>query len=64
MEEGLLQLSSMLQPIVARSKASLQEKRFMDPVDKLLTNQRLDSLTSISYDRFTALNSNDTRLMT
>ena len=64
MEEGLLQLSSMLQPIVARSKASLQEKRFMDPVDKLLTNQRLDSLTSISYNRFAALNSNDTRLMT
>ena len=63
MEEGLLQLSAMLQPIVARSKASLQERRFMDPIDKQLTNQRLDSLTRISYDRFTLLNSNDARLM-
>ena len=64
MQEGLLQLSSMLQPVVARSKASLQEKRFMDPVDEELTSQRLDSLTRTTYQRFFDLNSNDTRLMT
>lgn len=63
MQEGLLQLSSSLRPIVARSKASLQERRFMDPVDNELTSQRLDSLTSITYERFTDLNTNDNRLM-
>ena len=63
MQEGLLQLSAMQQPIVARSKASLQELKFMDPVDTELTSQRLDSLTRISYNRFTDLNSNENRLM-
>lgn len=63
MQEQLLQLSSMKQPIVARSKASLQEMKFMDGVDEELTSQRLDSLTRARYDRFTALNSNDGRLM-
>ena len=63
MQEGLLQLSSMLQPIVARSKASYQELKFMDGDDKELVSQRVDSLTQVRYDRFTALNSNDGRLM-
>lgn len=64
MEEGLLQLSAMKQPIVARSKASMQEVRFMNPTDKELIAQRVDSLTRINYDRFYTLNSNDGRLMT
>ena len=64
MEEALLQLSSMQQPLVARSKASLEELKFMDGIDKELASQRIDSLTRISYDHFTALNSNDGRLMT
>ena len=64
MQEGLLQLSAMQQPIVARSKASLQELRFMNPEDKELTSQRLDSITQLSYNRFVDLNSNNTRLMT
>lgn len=63
MQEGLLQLSAMKQPIVARSKASMQELNFMDPKDKELTSQRLDSLTSISFEHFTDLNSSDNRLM-
>lgn len=63
MQEGLLQLSSMHQPILARSKASLQELRFMDPVDHELTAQRTDSLTLARYNQFVALNSNDGRLM-
>lgn len=63
MQEGLLQLSASVRPIVARSKASLQERRFMDPVDNELTSQRIDSLTSITYERFTDLNTNDNRLM-
>ena len=63
MQEGLLQLSSMRQPLVARSKASYQELKFMDGDDKELVSQRVDSLTQVRYDRFTALNSNDGRLM-
>ena len=63
MQEGLLQLSAMHQPIIARSKASLQENRFMNPVDKQLTSQRTDSLTMLHYNRFVSLNSSDNRLM-
>ena len=63
MQEGLLQLSAMRQPITARSKASLQELRFMDPSDKVLTSQRTDSITRVHYNRFVSLNSSDNRLM-
>ena len=63
MQEGLLQLSSMFQPIMVRSRASYQEKPFMDPEDKLLENQRVDSLTKARFERFRVLNSNDGRLM-
>lgn len=63
MQEGLLQLSSMQQPLVARSKSSYKEESFMDPKDELLTSQRTDSLTMARYSRFVALNSNDGRLM-
>ena len=38
MQEGLLQLSAMQQPLTARSRVSFQEKPFMDPEDKLLRN--------------------------
>ena len=63
MQEGLLQLSAMQQPLTARSRVSFQEKPFMDPEDKLLTSQRLDSLTMVRFDRFKMLNSDDGRLM-
>lgn len=63
MQEGLLQLSSMKQPLVIRSKASLQEMKFMSPTDTELTSHRIDSLTQINYDRFCMLNSSDARLM-
>ena len=63
MQEGLLQLSAMQQPLVARSRVSYQEKPFMDPADPLLVSQRLDSLTKARYERFTNLNSDDGRLM-
>lgn len=63
MQEGLLQLSAMQQPLTARSRVSFQEKPFMDPEDKLLTSQRLDSLTRVRYERFRLLNSDDGRLM-
>lgn len=63
MQEGLLQLSAMQQPLTARSRVSFQDKPFMDPEDKLLTSQRLDSLTRVRYERFRLLNSDDGRLM-
>ena len=63
MQEGLLQLSAMQQPLIARSKASQNEKAFLDPEDKQLTDQRLDSLTMARYERFRLLNSDDGRLM-
>ena len=63
MQEGLLQLSAMQRPLTARSRVSFQEKPFMDPEDKLLTSQRLDSLTRARYERFRLLNSDDGRLM-
>lgn len=63
MQEGLLQLSSMKQPILIRSKSSLQEMRFMAPSDEELTSQRVDSITQINYNRFSMLNSTDGRLM-
>ena len=63
MQEGLLQLSAMQQPLTARSRVSYQEKPFMDPEDKLLISQRLDSLTMVRFDRFKMLNSDDGRLM-
>lgn len=63
MQEGLLQLSATKQPIIVRSKSSQQEKKYMDPVDKELTSQRLDSATNAAYQHFTALNTNDNRLM-
>ena len=63
MQEGLLQLSAMQQPLTARSRVSFQEKPFMDPEDKLLISQRLDSLTMARFERFKMLNSDDGRLM-
>ena len=63
MQEGLLQLSAMQQPLTARSRVSFQDKPFMDPEDKLLTSQRLDSLTRARFERFKMLNSDDGRLM-
>ena len=63
MQEGLLQLSAMQQPLTARSRVSFQEKPFMDPEDKLLTSERLDSLMMARHDRFKMLNSDDGRLM-
>ena len=63
MQEGLLQLSAMRQPIVARSRVSYKENPFMNPEDKQLAAQRLDSLTMARYERFRLLNSDDGRLM-
>jgi hypothetical protein len=64
MQEAMVQLSAMRQPLQQELRTSVRELRFMDPEDKLLTDRRTDSLTQIRFDRFTALNTNDARLMT
>ena len=43
--------------------ASHRNRQWMDPVDKQLSSQRIDSLTSLHYNRFYELNTSDTRLM-
>jgi len=63
MEEALVQLSAMHQPIALQGRATHRETSFMDPQDPLLSSQRTDSLTLLRFDRFAALNSNELRLM-
>ena len=63
LEESLVQLSSMMQPMRTSVMASHYEDRFMDPQDKVLEALRWDSLTQARYDRFLALNTGNARLM-
>ncbi len=63
LEESLVQLSSMMQPMSTNVMASHYEDRFMDPQDKTLEAIRWDSLTQKRYDRFLALNTGNARLM-
>ena len=63
LEESLVQLSSMMQPMRTNVMASHYEDRFMDPQDKVLEAVRWDSLTQTRYDRFLALNTGNARLM-
>lgn len=62
-EEAMVQLSSMHQPLQMNVTASHKEDGFMDPQDKKLEEQRWDSLTQARYDRFLALNTGNARLM-
>lgn len=62
-EEAMVQLSSMIQPIQMNLSCTHREDRFMDPQDKVLDAQRWDSLTQVHYDRFLALHSGNARLM-
>ena len=63
MQEGLLQLSAMQQPIITHSRASNSAVRYMLGGDSQLAAKATDSLTMARYNRFVALNSNDGRLM-
>ena len=62
-EEAMVQLSSMVQPLQMNVTASHRENVFMNPQDKKLEEQRWDSLTRAHYERFLALNSGNARLM-
>jgi len=63
LEESLVQLSSMMQPMRINVTASHREDRFMDPQDKVLNAACWDSLTLAHYNRFLALNTGNSRLM-
>ena len=63
MQEAMLQLSAMRQPLQMAIRSSHKEDRFMEPEDQLLTAHRTDSLTMEAYHRFSALNTSDDRLM-
>lgn len=62
-EEAMVQLSSMIQPLDMNLSCTHREDRFMDPQDKTLEAQRWDSLTQVHYDRFLSLHSGYGRLM-
>ena len=62
-EEAMVQLSSMFQPLLTRVTVSHREDRFMTPKDPKLEAQCWDSLTTARYDRFLALNTGNARLM-
>ena len=62
-EESMVQLSEMLQPMQVNVTNSHREDRFMNPQDKILESLRWDSLTQARYDRFLALNTGNARLM-
>lgn len=63
LEETMVQLSSMVQPMKINMTTSHREDRFMDPQDKKLESLRWDSLTLDRYNRFLALNTGNARLM-
>ena len=63
MIEASAQLSQMHQPLQLRTRVSHEEQKFMNPQDKDLTDDRNDSLTIERYGRFSALNTNEIRLM-
>jgi hypothetical protein len=63
MIESAAQLSKMYQPLNIRTRVSHEEQPFMNPQDKDLTDDRMDSITMERYDRFAALNTSEIRLM-
>ena len=63
LQESLVELSSMMQPMKTNVIATHREDRFMAPQDKVLEAMRWDSLTLARYNRFLALNTGNARLM-
>ena len=63
LQESLVELSSMMQPMKTNVRATHREDRFMAPQDKVLEAMRWDSLTLARYNRFLALNTGNARLM-
>ena len=63
MIESAAQLSYMKRPLQLRTRVSHQEMPFMNPQDRDLTDDRIDSLTLERFTRFASLNTDDSRLM-
>ncbi len=63
MQEAMIQLSASHHPLSYNTRSSHRENKFMNPQDRLLTVNRVDSLTMARYQRFCSLNSVAGRLM-
>ena len=63
LEEAMLQLSTMVQPLESNLSSSHRDDRYMDPRDKKLEELCWDSLTLAHYNRFLSLNTGNARLM-
>lgn len=63
MNESMVQLSQLHQPLQMNLKASHKDKPFMNPVDRSLEAERMDSQTKARYDAFVDSNTDNTRLM-
>lgn len=63
MNEAMVELSGLRQPLQMNIKASKREVPFMDPHDKTLEAQRTDSATMAAYNAFVQRNTDDRRLM-
>ena len=63
MVESAAQLSKMFGPQTVGTRVSHGEQYFMNPQDKDLTDDRIDTLTMERYKRFAALNTDEIRLM-
>ena len=63
MVESAAQLSKMFGPQTVGTRVSHGEQSFMNPQDKDLTDDRIDTLTMERYKRFAALNTDEIRLM-
>ena len=63
MEEAMAQLSAMERLSNFNSRATQREESFMNPTDPTLTNHWNSTLAMTRYERFSALNTSNTRLM-
>lgn len=63
MQEGMLQMSAMRQPITIRSRATQSENAFMNPHDDQLSSHWTTPQTSALFAQFASLNDSHSRLM-
>lgn len=63
MEEQMVQLSHLRQPLVSNITCSYEERGFMNPTDKVLDGERNNLTATVLYTEFYKRNTDDARLM-
>lgn len=63
MEEQMVQLSHLRQPLLSNITSSYQERGFMNPTDKVLDGERNNMTATVLYAEFFKRNTDDTQLM-